>query len=382
MNEQGAGRDKPRSKTGPGAAGGPGPAAPRQPASDLAIQGVGHLIAPWARHPPLALAAARSIGWGIRGEVLLRRLMRLQMNAGSQATGVETRAARLRQAERAEALSLRGLAAVPTPAHGGKHPLVNWHEGGTGDPLILLNGFTASGLSWPDVWVGQLEKSFRVIRVDNRGSGWSRAAPGPFTIADMADDVRDVLAAVGLDRVTVMGFSMGGMIAQEFAIRHPQHVERLALISTVPPNPAQVPATDYSAAIAMITKRAPREAMRGDARYREQIGANWLPFAAPGFAPAPEVLDEMGQQILRRVTPRPQALMQARAISSWSGPRRLRRIDAPCTVVHGASDPLVPVENGRRLSRLIPGARLDALPDVGHLVPWEAGDELLHVLGL
>lgn len=77
-------------------------------------------------------------------------------------------------------------------------------------------------------------------RLDNRGTGWSRSAPYPFTIADMADDARDVLRACRIDRAAVLGQSMGGMIAQELAIKHSEFVDKLVLAATRPPASAYI----------------------------------------------------------------------------------------------------------------------------------------------
>src|SRR6185503_18981272 len=99
-------------------------------------------------------------------------------------------------------------------------PQVFWRSGGRGPALVLLNGWSASGLAWPRTWLRELERDFRVIRVDNRGSGYSRFAPTPFTMTELADDVADVLDAADVDRAIVLGMSMGGMIAQEVAFRH------------------------------------------------------------------------------------------------------------------------------------------------------------------
>ena len=122
-------------------------------------------------------------------------------------------------------------------------PHVFWHGpdrvGVHERPLVVLvNGWTASGLLWPAGFVEQLEGSFDVVRVDNRGSGYSRTAPAPFTMAQLADDLRDVLRAIGARSATIVGLSMGGMIAQELAIRHPELVDRLVLCGTRPPPPA------------------------------------------------------------------------------------------------------------------------------------------------
>jgi 3-oxoadipate enol-lactonase len=121
-----------------------------------------------------------------------------------------------------------------------QRPVVHWHDRGRGPALLLLNGWSASGLVWPESWLARLEERYRVIRIDNRGTGWSRSAPYPFTIADMADDARDVLRACRIDRAAVLGQSMGGMIAQELAIKHSEFVDKLVLAATRPPAPAYI----------------------------------------------------------------------------------------------------------------------------------------------
>lgn len=259
-------------------------------------------------------------------------------------------------------------------------PAVHWHESGGGQALLLLNGFTASGLAWPTPWLRRLEKRYRVIRVDNRGTGWSREAPTPFTIGDMADDARDVLDALGIDRAIVLGMSMGGMIAQELAMRHPSRVDRLVLTATIPPIPAAVPsALGFSLGATLLSPGA-RDSVEPSNDQLSGAARVWLRFAADGFVPAVEVAAEMGRQALARITPVRSVLAQARAIYAWSGPGRLSRISAPTTVLHGEADKVVPLENARRLAASIEGARLVCLPGVGHLVPWEAEDAVVSAL--
>ena len=319
-----------------------------------------------------ALAAAT--GWGIHGEAMCRRVLDQQLNAAAWAIGLKTSRARRRQQERTEAVSWRRERSVTPPPEHARAPVVNWHEGGEGPPVLLLNGWTASGLSWPTEWLRKLEERYRVIRIDNRGTGWSRSAPMPFTISDLADDARDVLRACGVDRATVLGTSMGGIIAQELALRHPELVEKLLLVATRPPTPAHV-TTDYTAAFALFA--GPRHG-RDPQRH---IAGVWAQFAAQGFAEEhPEILEEAAGQVLERTTPRSTMLIQARAIASWRRPDRLRDLSVPTTVVHGSCDPLVDVQNARVLAGLIPGATLEELPDVGHLVVHEAGDAVLRMM--
>jgi pimeloyl-ACP methyl ester carboxylesterase len=237
--------------------------------------------------------------------------------------------------------------------------------------LLLLNGWTASGIMWPGEWLRQLERRFRVIRIDNRGSGWSRNAPAPFTIGDMADDAAAVLRATGVDQATVAGLSMGGMIAQELAVRHPDRVSRLVIMASRPPSPAHLVA-DQTLLRGILARPA---GMPLPDYFRDL----WGSFTGPGFA-NPQLLDELVEQILTRPTPRNLLLQQTRAIMAWNGPSRLASISAPTVVVHGIDDRLMPVGNGMRLARLIPGARYVELPDTGHILPMEAPDAVAEIL--
>ena len=127
---------------------------------------------------------------------------------------------------------------VPRPRSALSQTL-SWHEGGNldGPPLIMLNGWNVLRLVWPNQLLQRLGVSYRLLAVDNRGTGMSRPTRWPFTMGDLAGDVHRAMGDVGVERATVVGFSMGGMIAQELALRWPAQVERLVLISTRPPSP-------------------------------------------------------------------------------------------------------------------------------------------------
>jgi len=167
---------------------------------------------------------------------------------------------------------------------------------------------------------------------------------------------------------------MGGMIAQELAVRHPRLVDRLFLVGTRPPSPRHLP-MDPAELHAALRRREEEES------WPVFIGSLWARQCAPGFAEArPDLLDEIVAQTLARPTPRSGVLGQARAVAAWTSPRLLRRIAAPTVVVHGAVDPMMPVGNGVRLANSIPGATYVQVPGVGHLVPHEAPEVLLEHL--
>jgi 3-oxoadipate enol-lactonase len=311
---------------------------------------------------------------GIRNEAAVRRALASAGDIGSVVIRCRTTmATRWLHGRVIDTRFIEGEMAAPRTGHRTR-PVVHWHRSGNGPPLLLLNGWTASGLAWPEAWLRRLEEGYDVIRIDNRGTGWSRSAPSPFTIADLAADARDVLKACGIDRATVLGISMGGMIAQELAIRHSEIVEKLVLVATMPPTPAHTPMS--RGALGLTLSRPLR-----DRPLREFFVTTWAQTTGTGFAAAhPEVFDELGDQIMRRITPRSGLVNQARAIMSWHGPGRLQRVSAPTTIVHGDQDPLIAVDNGRRLAQLIPAATYVELAGVGHLVTHEAGETLIGVL--
>jgi 3-oxoadipate enol-lactonase len=254
-------------------------------------------------------------------------------------------------------------------------PQVYWRESGQGPPLVLLNGWSASGLAWPGEWRRTLERHVRLLRIDNRGSGYSKFVQTPFTVGDMADDVAAVLDETGYEKATVAGMSMGGMIAQEFALRHPDRLAGLVLISTRPPAPAYETPKGSSGSMDMLEPPA-----RGE-KLDDYFTRLWSSATGTGFAERePELIAELVAQIVSRPTSRQMLLQQLRAVTGWGHAERLRRIRAPTVVVHGTQDRLIDPINGRRLAALIHGATLVELAGVGHLPPLEAPDALLDIV--
>jgi pimeloyl-ACP methyl ester carboxylesterase len=251
-----------------------------------------------------------------------------------------------------------------------RSPQVFWRAHGAGPAVMLINGYSATAFAWPRSWLAALEQRFRVITLDNRGSGWSRFSDRPFTIADLAGDAADVLDAAEVPRAVVLGLSMGGMIAQELALHRPERVTGLVLAGTRPPMP------NFESPSLLSAWQLVRPPGRGES-LEQYFRTLWTAAAAPGFAAAhPQAIDELVQQTLERPTPRMLLAHQLRAMSGWAHAERLTRLAVPTTVVHGESDSFAPPANGRQLARLIPGARHVSLAGVGHLLAHEAPDAL------
>jgi len=250
---------------------------------------------------------------------------------------------------------------------------IYWDEKGQGEPLLLIMGLGYPSLAWYRTRP-VLAKSFRTIGLDNRGVGKSEMPPGPYPIPLMASDAASVLDAAGEESAHVFGLSMGGMIAQEFALQYPQRVRSLILGCTAPGGPNAVRAEPD--AVQMLMARG--------SMTREEAAEAALPFIYdPG---TPRRLIEEDMEIRRPWFPHPQAYnAQLQGILAWEAYSRLDNIAAPTLVIHGESDRLVPAGNGKLIAEKIPGARFVMLPHASHIFttdqPDAAQQEILQFLG-
>lgn len=197
---------------------------------------------------------------------------------------------------------------------------------------------------------------YRTIVFDNRGVGKTGVPPDPFSIAQMAADGVAVLDAAGIKRARVFGISMGGMIAQEFAIRYPDRVEKLILGCTACGGKESVPAAkkvrDVLMARAGMTAEEGVEAM--------------VPFIYDASTPRATIEEDLA--IRRTVFPSAAGYLgQLQAIVAWSCFDRLNTIQAKTLVIHGETDELVPPENGRIIAGKIAGCELVMIPHASHL---------------
>jgi pimeloyl-ACP methyl ester carboxylesterase len=233
---------------------------------------------------------------------------------------------------------------------------VGYRVVGTGPPLILITGYTATMDSWDPRFAGALAGHYRVVIVDNAGVGRSQALPAPLTIDAMANQASALIAALGLGRPDVLGWSMGGTIAQALAVLHPAQVRRLVLCATfpgtgtiAPPSRAAVHALTSGNGQEVAAVLFPANQVAAQQAYLSAIAAY------PPHAPAPAAT----------------IAAQAHAMNQWSGGtdpagQQTATISAPTLIADGTVDRLDPVANDYALARLIPGARLKLYPDAGH----------------
>jgi 3-oxoadipate enol-lactonase len=198
---------------------------------------------------------------------------------------------------------------------------------------------------------------FRVIAFDNRGVGRSDRPPGPYTVTQMADDAVSVLDAAGVDRAHVYGISLGGMIAQEVALRHPERVRALVLGATTAGGGDLVPAD---------------EAVNAFVRLRAQMTAEHAVWASVPINYAKRTRLEGGDRIAQDIAQRLRYPVEpeyysAQLAAAHGHDANVEKIRAPTLVVHGTEDVLIVPENGERLAAAIPGAELSLWPGAAHL---------------
>ena len=213
---------------------------------------------------------------------------------------------------------------------------IHYEVDGEGEPLVLVAG-TAFDMSFWDDLLPQL-RGFRVLRLDNRGAGLSDAPDEAFSIEQMADDVAAVMDAAGMPSAHVYGMSMGGLIAQDLAIRYPERVLSLVLGATYAGGPPLSRAVRLLPLL--LSEKGPEDLLRATAPF---LSATPIPATAdrfPGHGRAPR-----NKRALRR---------QLAAQMRYSSMRRLHMIQQPTLVMHGEKDRLISPLNARRMTRRIP----------------------------
>lgn len=258
-----------------------------------------------------------------------------------------------------------------------------------GEPLVLVMGLGAQMIRWSMDMVGELAgRGYRVVRFDNRDVGLShrfedhplpnigdvakavregRRPEVPYFLSDMAADAAGVIEGLGFGSAHVVGASMGGMIVQMLAAEHPHRVRSMTSIMSTTGNPGLPPAKPE--AVAFLVDRGPDPHQDLDAFLDHGLKSARVMAGPAG------VLDEAAERAgiaesFRRAY-YPVGFLRQYAAILGSGDRReaLRRITAPTVVIHGADDPLVPVEGGHDTAACIPGAEMHVLPGMGHNIP-------------
>jgi poly(3-hydroxyalkanoate) depolymerase len=244
---------------------------------------------------------------------------------------------------------------------------------GQADPLLLINGLGANLEMWQPL-VRELAGDRELIAFDLPGTGRSARPRWPMRMPQLARLVTDLLDELGYDELDVLGYSLGGIVAQELAHRAPERIRRLVLCATTPGLPSVPP--DPIVTALMLTP----------ARYwNRQVAELILPIIAGGRTARDPVALQKGLE--KRLVQPPSALgylYQLYALSGWSSHAWIRRVPHESLVLHGDRDPVVPLVNGRYLADALPNGRLHVVSGAGHLFlldePASAAPELLSFL--
>lgn len=234
-----------------------------------------------------------------------------------------------------------------------------YRERGRGEQTILLiHGNCASSLWWERV-MAHLPETARVLAPDLRGCGDSDKPAPPWSIADLAEDLYQFTQAVGVERCFVAGHSLGGAVAMQLAVAHPDLVERLVLINSAPAEGLVTPPERYAQLEAAVKMPAALKAAL----------ALMMP-TAPQDEFYQTLLEESVQKSAGALIP------NGRALDVMNLADEVANLRAPTLIIYGRQDGLVTLDMMERTRDQIPGAQLEVWPEVGHSAPVEAPERL------
>jgi pimeloyl-ACP methyl ester carboxylesterase len=276
---------------------------------------------------------------------------------------------------------------MPTAAANGIEIAYEIRGPEAGEAVLLIMGLAQQLTRWPPSLIDRLvEEGFRVVRFDNRDIGLSTrfdaaGAPDlpavfgalargaepdvPYGLGDMADDAVGLLDALGIARAHLVGVSMGGMIAQTVAVRHPARALSLVSVMSTTGNPAVPPASPEVQAVLFARPAASDLDSLTDHALKAQIAVQ-----SPAWPVDPGIeRPRLRSDIERAYYPVGIARQMAAVIASGDRRPALRAIAVPTVVLHGSDDPLVRVEGGEDTAATIPGAELRIIAGLGHDLP-------------
>lgn len=242
---------------------------------------------------------------------------------------------------------------------------------GDGEPLLFVHGLGYDRRGWGPL-PALLAADFQVLLFDNRGVGESDVPEGPYAVSQMAADAVAVLDGAGVERAHVLGVSLGGYIAQEIALTFPDRVRKLVLGSTAPGGTRSHPMPQVG-----LEAFGRFPAMEREAGLRLMVETS---LGAHGVRERPELVEEIFAYRLERAPTLAGWQAQAYAGATFDAYDRVPGIAAPTLVIQGGADTVVDPRNADLLAELIPDARVEVVPERGHLVVWEEAELLAPVV--
>ncbi len=244
---------------------------------------------------------------------------------------------------------------------------------GSGEPMVLIMGFRGNMDWWPQPVLNYLSERYQLILLDNRGTGQSERGLKKYTMATLADDVHELLKFLGLEKAHIFGVSMGGMIAQEFAIRHPHQVKRMILANTLGKMSLRRALTvpHFKFGWRYLTNHRVRQSplflnLVFTQRFRHECSPEEWRVIMEAFS---------NQTISKRCVQE-----QILAIMSWHSLPRLRHVQMPVLVLSGSEDLLIAPQNSFAVANRLRNCRFVCLQDQGHGMLYEAFDKVIPYL--
>ena len=262
------------------------------------------------------------------------------------------------------------------------------HGSPAGEPLLLIMGLGMQLVAWHTEFVASLvARGYRVIRFDNRDIGLSQrfdhlgipnlavdslkyavglSVSSPYTVADMADDAAGVLDALGLPAAHICGASMGGMIAQQMAVRHTRKVKSMTLMMTSSGS-RKLPGPTLKIRSALIARAANPNDVQSVIDHYVRL---YRLIGSPGYPATEAYLQErLGMSVRRSYRPQGTARQMVAIAADGNRSKLIAQVKVPTHIIHGRQDPLVPVAAGHDLAAKIPGATIDVIDGMGHDLP-------------
>lgn len=238
---------------------------------------------------------------------------------------------------------------------------------GQGSPLIMLPGLTGDQTMWGNI-VLELQKHYQVILIDNRGAGRSQVTQAPFRISDMANDVMNVIEELKLKKTSILGHSMGGYVAQEFAIQYPEKLDKLILMST---RCKASPLSTIQSEIAfhLIDSKI-------DPIVLIKNSMTWC-FGETFMSNEKNVTDYIERSFNRQYPAHLEGFKhQVLAIDAFEN-NNLEKIQAPTLIINGEEDRIAPIPYSDYMKKHIPNAQQIILKNVGHMPHIENCDQVV-----
>jgi pimeloyl-ACP methyl ester carboxylesterase len=242
---------------------------------------------------------------------------------------------------------------------------------GKGSPLVMLMGLGGNKDWWAPALVTAISNKYRTIIFDNRGVGRTDTPETSFTMKMMADDTVGLMDALKIRKAHILGISLGGMVAQELVLNHPDRVEKLVLCSTM-----------CGPSHSVMNPQVVAQLQSGGGQTPAEVAKATIPLLyPPEFMKAnPKVIEETTRLMLIAPTRPDMYMRQLGATVSFDTYERLPTIKTPTLVMHGKKDLLIPCQNGKIIADRIPGAKLVQFEKTGHALFTVETEAVLKVL--